>query len=237
MLYSNLAKFHISIIPVRWYKDSILSNLDTNLKDSPILTAIEASTDTSYQVACTFQSLHYIQGSDNNEVVQQNTHNRQRNRFGITFSTAKTAVNIALETNSDHELIRLLKDFIEAKRENHISGDDNVNENHSMEVNDDSNQDGSNITPLQRNLIEQEDGSNITPLQRNLIERVTSPHVTKIRGAPSKKRLKSAVEMSKKRVPMQEIANEGNAQPVKQQRRCLLCGKPGHYQKKCPGAR
>ena len=221
MLYSNLAKFHISIIPVRWYKDSILSNLDTNLKDSPILTAIKASTDTSYQVACTFQSLHYIQGSDNNEVVQQNTHNHQRNRFGITFSTAKTAVNIALETNSDHELIRLLKDFIEAKRENHISGDDNVNENHGMEVNDDSNQDGSNITPLQRNLIEQ----------------VTSPHVTKIRGAPSKKRLKSAVEMSKKRVPMQEIADESNAQPVKQQRRCLLCGKPGHYQKKCPGAR
>ena len=47
MLYSNLAKFHISIIPVRWYKDSILTNLDINLKNSPILTAIETTTDTS----------------------------------------------------------------------------------------------------------------------------------------------------------------------------------------------
>jgi len=115
MLYSNSAKFHVSIIPIRWYKDSILSNLDVNLKNSPILTAIEASIDTPYQVTCTFQNLHYIQGSNHDEVVQRSTHSHQRNRFGIAFSTAKTAVNVALETNSNHELIQLLKDFIKAK--------------------------------------------------------------------------------------------------------------------------
>ncbi|CAB4423844.1 unnamed protein product [Rhizophagus irregularis] len=86
-----------------------------------ITKAIETTTDTSTlsQITlCTFQSLHCIQGSDNNEVIRQNTN--QRNRFGIAFSTAKTAVNIALETNSDHELIQLLKDFIEAKREKNV---------------------------------------------------------------------------------------------------------------------
>jgi hypothetical protein len=223
MLYSNSAKFHISIIPVRWYKDNIITNLDINLKNSPTLTAIESSASTSYQVTCTFQSLHHIQGFDNNEVVQQNTCNtRQRNRFGIAFSTAKTAVNVALETNSDHELIQLLKNFIEAKREKHIGGDNSVTkENHGVEVNNEPSQDDSNVIPLQRNLIEQ----------------ITSPHVTKVRGAPSKKRLKSAIEMSRKRVPMQEITDESNVQPVKQQRKCLLCGKPGHYQKKCSEAR
>jgi hypothetical protein len=88
MSYSNLAKFYISIIPVRWYKDSILTNLDNNLKNSSILTAIEASTDTSTfsQITCTFQSLHCIQESDHNEVIRQNTN--QRNRFGIAYSTA-----------------------------------------------------------------------------------------------------------------------------------------------------
>jgi len=70
-----------------------------------------------------------------------------------------------------------------------------------------------------------------------LIGQITSPHVTKVRGAPSKKRLKSAIEISRKRVPMQEIADESNVQPVRQQRRCLLCGKLDHYQKKCPEAR
>jgi len=216
MLYPNSAKFHINIIPNRWYKDSILTNLDINLKNSPVLTAIEASTDTSYQVTCTFQSLHYIQGIDNNEVVQKNTHNHQRNRFGIAFSTAKTAVNVALETNSDQELIQLLRNFIEAKREKHTGDDDGVKENYGIEVNQDS---------------------SIIPLQENLVEQITSPHVTKVRGAPSKRRLKSAMETSKRRVPMQEIADESNIQPAKQQRRCLLCGKFGHYQKKCPEAR
>ncbi|POG65005.1 hypothetical protein GLOIN_2v1782279 [Rhizophagus irregularis DAOM 181602=DAOM 197198] len=71
----------------------------------------------------------------------------------------------------------------------------------------------------------------------HLIGQITNPNVTKIRGAPSKKRLKSAMELSKKWVPMQENLNDPNYQVAKSQRRCLLCGKPGHYQKKCPNAR
>ncbi|CAG8652766.1 7090_t:CDS:2 [Funneliformis caledonium] len=62
---------HLSL----YLSDGILTNLDTNLKNSLILTAVEASTDTSYQVICKFQSLYHIQGSDHNEVIQQNTHN------------------------------------------------------------------------------------------------------------------------------------------------------------------
>jgi len=80
-----------------------------------------------------------------------------------------------------------------------------------------------------------QNGSNITSLQKDLIEQISNPNVTKIRGAPSKKRIKSAIETSKKRVPMQEVND--NQAVIKQQRKCLLCGKPGHYQKKCPSAR
>ncbi|CAB4395342.1 unnamed protein product [Rhizophagus irregularis] len=197
MLYSHLAKFHISIIPIRWYKDNILSNLDINLKNSLTLTAIETSTDiTSFQITCTFQSLHHIQGSDR----------------------TKTAINVALETNSDHELITLLKDFIESKRKKNIGDDDDIKENHDI---------------IGINESSQEDGS-IIPLQKDLIEQITDPRVTKIREAPSKKRLKSAMEVSKKRILMQEISDESNTQPVKQQHRCLSCGKFGHYQKRCP---
>ncbi|RGB30559.1 hypothetical protein C1646_765222 [Rhizophagus diaphanus] len=125
-------------------------------------------------------------GSNNNEVIHQNTN--QQNRFGIAFFTAKTAVNIALKTNSDLEI------------------------NEFNQKND-----------------------NIVPLQKNLIEQITSPCVTKVRGAPSKKRLRSAMEISKRRVLMQEIADENNVQPIKQQRKCLLYGKFGHYQEKCQG--
>ncbi|CAB4384964.1 unnamed protein product [Rhizophagus irregularis] len=157
MLYSYLAKFHISIIPIRWYKDNILSNLNINLKNSPILTAIETSTDiTSFQIT-----------------------------FWNCIFYSETAINVALETNSDHELITLLKDFIESKREKNIGDNDDIKENHDIiGINESSSQ---------------EDGS-IILLQKDLIEQITDPHVTKIRGAPSKKRLKSAIEVSKKRI-------------------------------------
>ncbi|PKK75069.1 hypothetical protein RhiirC2_774061 [Rhizophagus irregularis] len=165
MLYSNSVKFHIIIIPVRWYKDSILTNLNINLKNFLILTAIETTTDTSTLsqiTSCTFQSLHCIQRSDNNEVICQNTN--QRNRFGIVFSIVKTAVNIALKTNSDRELIQLLKDFIKAKREKNVDNNDNVNHD-IVEINE-SNQENDNIVPLQKNLIKQ----------------ITSFCVTKVKG-------------------------------------------------------
>jgi hypothetical protein len=71
MLYSSSAKFHISIIPTRWYKDSILVNLDMNLENSPILTAIEP-TDVSmpnFQITFTLQSLRYFQGLNHSEAI------------------------------------------------------------------------------------------------------------------------------------------------------------------------
>ncbi|GET53689.1 hypothetical protein GLOIN_2v1873403 [Rhizophagus irregularis DAOM 181602=DAOM 197198] len=44
MFYSNIAKFHISIIPIRWYKDDILMKLNSSiLENSPVLTVVESS--------------------------------------------------------------------------------------------------------------------------------------------------------------------------------------------------
>ncbi|CAB5210703.1 unnamed protein product [Rhizophagus irregularis] len=142
----------------------------------------------------------------------------------IAFSTAKTAINVALKTKTDEELIKILKDFIAAKHE--IQSERNDHTNNNLEVN--------NYTEDQ---LRQDTSNIIIPLQQHLIGQITNPNVTKIQGAPSKKRLKSAMELSKKRVPMQENLNDPNYQVAKSQRRCLLCGKPGHYQKKCPNAR
>ena len=114
MLYSNTAKFHISIIPIRWYKDDILTRFDTVLENSPVLTAIESPNNTTCEVNFTLKSLKHIQGSDHKENIQKII--SQRNRFGIAFSTAKIAINVTLETKSDNELVRLLKDFISSKK-------------------------------------------------------------------------------------------------------------------------
>ena len=69
MLYSSAAKFHISIIPVRWYKDNILMKLDDVLENSPVLIAISTNNVTPYEVDFTFESLRHIQGSDHKKNI------------------------------------------------------------------------------------------------------------------------------------------------------------------------
>ncbi|CAG8844116.1 13212_t:CDS:2, partial [Gigaspora margarita] len=46
MLYSHFARFHISIIPSRWYKDNIHTKLDFNVKNSPVLSVLESPSNT-----------------------------------------------------------------------------------------------------------------------------------------------------------------------------------------------
>uniref|UniRef100_U9UXR0 Uncharacterized protein n=1 Tax=Rhizophagus irregularis (strain DAOM 181602 / DAOM 197198 / MUCL 43194) TaxID=747089 RepID=U9UXR0_RHIID len=164
MLYSSTARFHISIIPIRWYKDKILMKLDDILDNSPVLTALESSTEvntTSRTVDFTLQSLRQLQGSYHKENAQRII--PQRNRFGVAFSTAKTAINIALETGSDTELVKLLKDFI---------------------LNKQRSRDGDGIESEIINVVV-ESNSQIVSLQENLINQTTNPYVTKIRGAPN----------------------------------------------------
>ncbi|RIB16082.1 hypothetical protein C2G38_2038865 [Gigaspora rosea] len=110
----------------------------------------------------------------------------QRNKFRVAFSTAKTAINIALETKSDDELVRLLKDFILDKRS--ISNNNN------------------NSEEIESSEIQNKDG--IKTLQQHLIDQTNDPHVTKIRGAPSKKRIQSAIEMLKGKTIVQEITSQ-----------------------------
>ncbi len=209
MLYSSAAKFHISIIPVRWYKDEILMKFDNVLENSPVLTAISTNSATPYEVDFTLESLKHIQGSDHKENIQQVI--PQRNRFGVAFSTAKTAINIALETKSDNELVQMLKSFILSKTN---SNEDSLEENIAAGSNNNENN---------------QSDSEILPLQQRLIAQTTNPHVTKIRGAPCKRRIKGAMEGKK--------VGEVDSGEAKAQRKCLLCGVPGHYQKRCPNTK
>ncbi|RGB32209.1 hypothetical protein C1646_763143, partial [Rhizophagus diaphanus] len=73
------------------YKDEILIKLDEAFEKSLVITAIEPPTNNiiPHEVNFTLQ---------------------------IVFSTAKMAINVALETKSDNELVQLLKNFILSKK-------------------------------------------------------------------------------------------------------------------------
>ncbi|CAG8516788.1 6217_t:CDS:1, partial [Cetraspora pellucida] len=72
----------------------------------------------------------------------------------------------------------------------------------------------------------------VVSLQQKLINQITDPKVVKNCGAPSKKRMKSVTELSSRKVNNQETSNSETSS--KTQRKCLLCGALGHYQKKYP---
>ncbi|PKK55351.1 hypothetical protein RhiirC2_802628 [Rhizophagus irregularis] len=211
MLYSSNARFHISLIPARWYKDEILMKLDVALENSPIIKAIELSSEATtvpLTVDFTLQTLQHLQVLFHNKENVQHII-PQRNRFEIAFSMAKTAINIALETRSDNEL-----------GQNGSDSENNVDMKNS----------------------EHNENDDVIPLQQQLIDQTTDSHVTRIRGALCKKRIKSAIEISGKNRAIREITSQVNVQETddggatsRSQRKCLLCGKPGHYQKKYPG--
>ncbi|CAG8640250.1 8401_t:CDS:1, partial [Cetraspora pellucida] len=71
----------------------------------------------------------------------------------------------------------------------------------------------------------------VVPLQQQLISQITDSKVVKIHGTPSKKRMKSFVEVLDRRVNNQIINNSETSSRA--QRKCLLCEASGHYQKKC----
>jgi len=97
-----------------------------------------------------------------------------------------------------------------------------------MEVGDDDNLE--EINGIERAA----QNANIISLQKDLIDQITDSNVTKIWRAPSKRRLKSVLELSKRRIPMREVTEINDNQTTRVQRKCLLCGQSGHYQKKCP---
>ncbi|KAF0534776.1 protein far1-related sequence 5-like [Gigaspora margarita] len=69
-----------------------------------------------------------------------------RNRFGIAFSVSKTAINIALETNSDEELIRMLKNFIIVKR---LTCKDSTRSDSNNSYEDSTKNESDEVVPLQ----------------------------------------------------------------------------------------
>ncbi|CAG8673550.1 19883_t:CDS:2 [Racocetra fulgida] len=83
----------------------------------------------------------------------------QKNKFGIAFSTAKMAINVALETKSDDELIQLLKTFILTKQNSH-NKNDNLEEAESSE----NNLNSDSIITLQQDLIKQTNDLHVTKI-------------------------------------------------------------------------
>ena len=166
--------------------------LDDILNDLPVLTALKSSTETSitsWTIDFTLQSLRQLQESCYKENAQKII--SQRNHFGVAFSTAKTAINIALEIGSDNELVKLLKNFILNKQRN-CDGDGIELENNVYVV--------------------VESNDQIISLQQNLIDQTTDPHVTKIQGASSKKRIKSAIEILGRKHVIYDITSQTNIQ-------------------------
>ncbi len=67
-----------------------------------------------------------------------------------------------------------------------------------------------------------------------MIDQIIDFNVIKIYEASYKKRMKSAIEISKKRGVMKDVSNVNNREiSIRSQHKCLLYEKSEYYQKKC----
>ncbi|CAG8799747.1 8116_t:CDS:2, partial [Racocetra persica] len=212
-LLSNMEAKNIIELGEFVYKDSIYTKLDFNIKNSPVFTALESPFNCSFQVIFNFQSVQNFNKSDCNKVDHKCI--SQRNRYEIAFSTAKTAINIVLETNKDAELIQLLKDFIVMNQKKHKGDMDESKEN---------------VITENYNSKEDQDTEEIILLQEHLIDQITSSNIIKLRGASHKRRLKAVTELSKGKAfnKVMNIVQEADHSETssRQQRRCLLYKNP-----------
>ena len=221
MLECENARFHIRMIPRRWYKEE-LQLQEEQIKNAPIITAGGRVLNLSDTLQIENSDFIQIQPLFN-QYYQPPTTQRQaikKSQYAMLTGLSRDATRLALE-DGDNELKTLLTNYIKKrkaereenenrKRLNAIENTIDINNDHEEQV-----------------LFESEDRVYTTDQIKNPLE-----HVAK--GRPANTRLKSSLEIHKKRGG--NIGKENLAQNDKVNRKeyvCSKCKEVGHNARTC----
>ncbi|PKK59057.1 hypothetical protein RhiirC2_871376 [Rhizophagus irregularis] len=223
MMESNFAKFHINMIPKRWYKEHLQSDL-MKINNSPVVTLGNER-----------NNVHNVNKSDRDQLIdidftQTNIFNQRyqsptiqrqafkKNEYAILTGLSRKASQLAIE-DGDDELKDFLNKFIEKRKKNREMQESNrrlrtidnvVNKNvRSAEIN-------GKIVFEANGRVYATDEIN-EPLE----------HIAK--GRPANKRLKSSIEISGK--SSGNILGKENAN--KKEYVCSKCKEIGHNARTC----
>ncbi|POG73705.1 hypothetical protein GLOIN_2v1827324 [Rhizophagus irregularis DAOM 181602=DAOM 197198] len=220
---NNVAKFHINMIPKRWYKEHLQSDL-MKINNSPVVTLGNER-----------NNVHNVNKSDRDQLIdidftQTNIFNQRykspniqrqafkKNEYAILTGLSRKASQLAIKDRND-ELKDFLNKFIEKRKKNHEMQESNrrlrtidnvVNKNvRSAEING--------------KIVFEANGRVYATDEIN--EQLE--HIAK--GRPANKRLKSSIEISGK--SSGNILGKENAN--KKEYICSKCKEIGHNERTC----
>lgn len=108
MLVSSIAKFHIGLVPQRWYTDSAVMEVDSTLSNVPAISVLsdDGFGTVEYAVQLDFSHLESIRGRHvfTKEICQEMTKKQQ---YGRGFGIMKKTLNLAIVTGRIDELCEI----------------------------------------------------------------------------------------------------------------------------------
>ena len=218
MMDSNYAKFHISLIPKRWYKENLQEDEESIIK-SDIVTLgsyLEDNVNISEQQ-------FIIKFNQENSVFSQqyqdnNTQRRykKKNEYASIIGLAKASATISIELDDYQRLKKLLSDYhtelLQIKEQQQVSRRLRAIENRQSH-------DAISVVDGDKLLFEVDGNVFATQDIQEPLE-----HIAK--GRPPNKRLKSAIETSKR--SNKENRKCGGDDDTKRDYVCRKCNNTGH---------
>ncbi|POG61884.1 hypothetical protein GLOIN_2v1485884 [Rhizophagus irregularis DAOM 181602=DAOM 197198] len=111
---SSKARFHLTLIPCRWYKDEYISSSEGYFNEKVIGNG-------NFNHSSTFEfTRKYTINDFSEEYSKQIT--RKQLKYGILMDEAKKAIQFAI-CNNDEELIKLIKEYNERKKAQYIQAE------------------------------------------------------------------------------------------------------------------
>ena len=220
MMDSNDAKFHISLIPRRWYKENLQDD-EQNLIKSDVITlgsGLVEEVNGSEQFVIKFnqgESIFFQQYQDNYTQKRY----KKKNEYASIIGLAKASATISIEVGDHQRLKKILSDYhnelLQIKEEQQACRRLQVIENRQLcDV---------ISVPDGEKLLFEVDGKvfDTQEIQEPL------EHIAK--GRPPTKRLKSAIETSKRF----DKENKKYSETTKKDYMCGKCNNPGHNARTC----
>ena len=220
MMESNHAKFHINMIPKRWYKKDLQSDL-TNINNSPVVTISSRYVDNSEEnqlIDIDFTQTKAIF----NRCYQPPAVQRQvskKNEYAILTGLSRKASQLAIEDDDNGELKDFLNRYI--KKRTKIREEQESNRR-LRAIDNVMNKDARSVEMDDKIVFE----SNGRVYATDEIEEPLE-HIAKDR--PTNKRLKSSVEISGKRSNNKLSKENAN----KKEYVCSKCKEIGHNARTC----
>ncbi|CAG8627887.1 13833_t:CDS:2 [Cetraspora pellucida] len=221
MMHSDMAAFHISMTPTRWYKDSYQDH-ETS-KENNIIFNNEKVALISALSNCTILMRKSVTKPVTASVAKKTID--KRNQYRRIWGLAREATQLAVD-NDDSELIKTLTNYIDKKKNKQQTDkslqldtitttnqeqDDQINrsEEHTADL-------GTNIEVLA-----QESGSELENEEPavNLVN-IQNPSKVACKGRPLKRRYISSIEKEQKQ--------KRGGSSVQGSYKCRMCGQLGH---------